>query len=110
MSNLASFSQFSCSCLDEKSQVDVIYTDFQKAFDQIDRFVFLDKVKSQFGFSDHLSFFTHTWLVVSNMWRLRALGHPHLTKHQEFRKYPTWTHISSTCLLTILLRVWPVKN
>ena len=53
VSNLAVFSQYLSDSLDDKCQVDVIYTDFQKAFDRIDHYVLLEKL-SRFGFSEPL--------------------------------------------------------
>lgn len=53
VSNLACFKQFVAEVIDDGGQVDVIYTDFQKAFDQIDHFALLQKLKS-FGFSEAL--------------------------------------------------------
>jgi hypothetical protein len=53
ITNLACFSQFLSKCLDNNSQVDVIYTDFCKAFDCIDHYVLIQKL-SNFGFSNSL--------------------------------------------------------
>lgn len=54
VTNLSLFSQFVCETLDTIGQVDVLYTDFQKAFDQIDHFILLEKMECQFGFSNRL--------------------------------------------------------
>lgn len=54
MTNLCSFSFYVCDALNDRSQVDVIYTDFRKAFDQIDHHLLLQKAFSQFGFSNRL--------------------------------------------------------
>jgi hypothetical protein len=51
--NLVSISQYLSDALDNHSQVDVVYTDFSKAFDRIDHGLFLIKLES-FGFSDSL--------------------------------------------------------
>ena len=53
ISNLACLSQFVSKAIDNNSQVDVVYTDFQKAFDQIDHFVLLNKLNA-LGFSAEL--------------------------------------------------------
>ena len=53
VTNLACFTQFTTEILDESGQVDTIYLDFQKAFDQIDLFVLLEKLKG-FGFTENL--------------------------------------------------------
>jgi Reverse transcriptase (RNA-dependent DNA polymerase). len=52
-SNLAVFTQYVSEVLDNRGQVDVVYTDFQKAFDQIDHNILLVKLES-FGFSEAL--------------------------------------------------------
>ena len=51
--NLASLSQFICSVLDNQGQVDVLYTDFQKAFDRVDIGILLHKL-NLLGFSLNL--------------------------------------------------------
>ena len=53
ITNLSCFSQYVSEALDDNSQVDVIYTDFNKAFDQIDHYVLLAKLGS-FGLSNSL--------------------------------------------------------
>ena len=53
VTNLATFTQFTANCVDAGGQVDVIYTDFCKAFDQIDIFILLDKM-NLLGFNDHI--------------------------------------------------------
>ena len=50
MTNLTIFTQFICDVLDMQGQLDVIYTDFAKAFDSIYHCVLLNKLGS-FGFS-----------------------------------------------------------
>lgn len=51
--NLATLTQFVSCELDKQTQVDVIYTDFSKAFDRLDHGVLLKKLHS-FGLSDAL--------------------------------------------------------
>lgn len=53
ISNLAVFSQYICESLDNNVQVDVIYTDFTKAFDRIDHDLLLHKLQST-GFTPKL--------------------------------------------------------
>lgn len=53
VTNLACFTQFVAETLDSRGQVDVIYTDFRKAFDQIDHYILLSKL-NQMGISDGL--------------------------------------------------------
>ena len=45
MTNLATISQDLCEAIDERGQVDVIYTDFSRAFDTIPHGVLLDKLE-----------------------------------------------------------------
>lgn len=51
--NLALFSQYTAEALDSKSQVDVVYTDFSKAFDRLDHATLIKKL-ILFGFSESL--------------------------------------------------------
>lgn len=44
-SNLASFSSFVLENMDHGGQVDVIYTDFEKAFDRVDHVILLNKLQ-----------------------------------------------------------------
>lgn len=53
ITNLSCFTQYTSEVLDRQGQVDVIYTDFQKAFDQIDHAVLLHKLQ-YYGFSPAL--------------------------------------------------------
>ncbi|XP_063913193.1 uncharacterized protein LOC135129854 [Zophobas morio] len=62
ITNLAYFSQFASNALDRNSQVDVIYTDFQKAFDQIDHYVLLNKLET-FAFSNSLLVLLKSYLL-----------------------------------------------
>lgn len=62
VTNLAVFTQFASDVLDSHGQLDVIYTDFRKAFDQIDHYVLLTKLAS-FGFSDDLVSVFSSYLI-----------------------------------------------
>ena len=62
ITNLACFSQYVSVCLDNRGQVDTIYTDFRKAFDQIDHYVLIAKLQ-QFGFSTPLINFFRSYLT-----------------------------------------------
>lgn len=53
ITNLACFKQYTSEIVDKKGQVDVLYTDFSKAFDKIDHFILLEKLRG-FGFSEPL--------------------------------------------------------
>lgn len=53
VTNLSCLSAHICESIDTHTQVDVIYTDFQKAFDRIDHYILLNKL-SQCGLSDRL--------------------------------------------------------
>ena len=53
VTNLAVFCNFVSRGLDRKLQVDVIYTDFKKAFDRVDHFLLIDKL-SGIGFRGSL--------------------------------------------------------
>ena len=52
-SNLAIINQFISDSMDNSEQVDVIYTDFSKAFDRIDHYTLLNKLDG-YGFSNSL--------------------------------------------------------
>jgi hypothetical protein len=62
LTNLAYFSQYVSEAIDSKYQVDVLYTDFQKAFDQIDHFILLRKLE-QFGFDNSLLALFQSYLL-----------------------------------------------
>lgn len=60
--NLVCLTQYLCEAIDANEQVDVIYTDFSKAFDKIDHSVTLHKLK-QIGFSNNLLAFFKSYLT-----------------------------------------------
>ena len=53
-SNLINITQFISQQIHEGSQVDVVYTDFQKAFDSVSHNFLLCKLKNEFGFHENL--------------------------------------------------------
>lgn len=59
-SNLVCFTQYISNILDNHGQVDVVYTDFSKAFDRIHHSVLLQKLNT-FGFSDELLIFFRSY-------------------------------------------------
>lgn len=61
VSNLGNFIHFTSGVLDSKSQVDVIYTDFSKAFDKVNHSALLNKL-NYYGFSDNLVMFFSSYL------------------------------------------------
>lgn len=61
-SNLISFYQFLISSLDQGCQVDVIYTDFSKAFDKVNVNILISKLHS-LGISDPLLSWFHEYLA-----------------------------------------------
>lgn len=55
VTNLVTFFQYNFDTLDRSGQVDVIYTDFCKAFDSISHELLIMKLRDHFGFSSKLS-------------------------------------------------------
>lgn len=62
ITNLALITQDLCEALDSKGQVDVVYTDFSRAFDTISHNILLAKLE-EFGFSVSLIHFFRTYLI-----------------------------------------------
>lgn len=62
VTNLFCFTQFVSTTLDERAQCDTIYTDFSKAFDQLDHGILLSKLRSS-GFSTNLVRMLRSYLV-----------------------------------------------
>ena len=60
--NLCFITQFISESLDKKYQVDVVYTDFTKAFDQVSHRILLEKLKYEYGLSNRLVQFFHSYL------------------------------------------------
>lgn len=61
ITNLAYFTQFVSESLDEQSQVDVVYTDFSKAFDKLDHSIIIEKL-TNIGVLDSLAVFFTSYL------------------------------------------------
>lgn len=61
VTNLLCITQYIADALDASSQVDVIYTDFSKAFDRLDHIILLNKLKA-FGLSLNLIDFLKSYL------------------------------------------------
>jgi len=57
--NLCNIAQCIAENLDNKCQVDVIYTDFTKAFDKVSHSILLSKLKNEFGFHGNLVTFSY---------------------------------------------------
>ena len=53
LTNLICITQDLSEVIDDHRQTDVIYTDFRKAFDQVDHYILLEKLR-RIGFSDSL--------------------------------------------------------
>lgn len=62
VTNLAIFTQFVSHAIDESGQVDVIYTDFSKAFDRIDHTILFSKLSS-WGLSSSLLSFMQSYFA-----------------------------------------------
>ncbi len=54
VTNLVSFVQYTSYILDQNSQIDTVYTDFQKAFDKVDHQILISKI-IETGFSEPLT-------------------------------------------------------
>lgn len=61
VTNLAEFVQFTSGVLEDGAQVDVIFTDFSKAFDRLDHYILLTKLEHA-GFSPGLVCLLKTYL------------------------------------------------
>lgn len=61
VTNLAQFTQYAAHYMDNKGQVDVVYTDFSKAFDKVSHTILLNKL-GQYGLSDNLILLIQSYL------------------------------------------------
>ena len=66
VTNLVSIIQFIANALNKSGQVDVIYTDFSKAFDKLDHDLLLKKL-SNFGFDCKLLALLSSYLVARRL-------------------------------------------
>lgn len=62
LTNLLEFVAFVSDCIDAHKEVDVIYLDFQKAFDKVPHKRLLTKIKS-FGIAEHVYNWIENWLT-----------------------------------------------
>lgn len=60
--NLCNITQYIAESLDRKNQVDVIYTDFAKAFDKVSHTILVEKMRIEYGFHDNLVEFFSSYL------------------------------------------------
>lgn len=58
VTNLTVITEYICTCLDDQGQVDVIYTDFSKAFDRMDHGILLSKLCTLGFDKSFISFFS----------------------------------------------------
>ena len=77
VTNLVCFNQLVAEAIDNGSQVDSLYLDFQKAFDQVDHHILLTKLK-YYGFSDSLVSLFSSYLLDRNQY----------VKHRNFISDP----------------------
>lgn len=62
VSNLSNITQFISDTLEDRGQVDVVYTDFQKAFDSVSHKILISKLSNEFGFHENLVEFMSSYL------------------------------------------------
>lgn len=60
--NLCNITQYIAESLDKGYQVDVIYTDYAKAFDKVSHKILLNKLSTEFGFNECLVNFFRSYL------------------------------------------------
>lgn len=53
--NITVFADYINSAFNDYQQVDTVYTVFREAFDKVYFNIFVFKLRSQYGFSDHLT-------------------------------------------------------
>ena len=62
VTNVASFTHFTCQALDSKLQVETVDFDFERAFDQVDHSILISKLSSQFDIPDVLILILKSYL------------------------------------------------
>lgn len=62
-SNLLNFAEYTYEAFSENGQVDVVYTDFQKAFDKVSHSIIINKLVNQYNFSTKLCNFIQSYLL-----------------------------------------------
>lgn len=99
VTNLMCLTQFMSEVLDTNGQVDIIYTDIQKAFDQIDHFLLLAKLDS-FGISDSLIRLLRSYLTKRKQFVEYAgfKSDIYIYLLRGFLKVLTWAHYYFCCL------------
>ena len=73
-SNLITITEFISESINNNSQVDVIYTDFSKAFDRLDHVILTTNLSGKFGFSLRLTNFISSYLS-DRPQHVECLGH-----------------------------------
>ena len=73
-SNLITITEFISESINNNSQVDVIYTDFSKAFDRLDHVILTTNLSGQFGFSLRLTNFI-SFDLSDRLQHVECLGH-----------------------------------
>lgn len=100
-SNLLNFSEFCVPIVDTGGQVDVIYTDFEKAFDRVNHLSLLSRL-NYFGVSDSLLYLFCSYLRAGhNLFRLKVSHQLVFWLNQVFRKGQTWGLYYLCYLLTV---------
>lgn len=61
--NLLNFIEYTHEAFSESSQVDVVYTDFQKAFDKVSHKIIINKLSRQYNFSVEFCKFLNSYLL-----------------------------------------------
>mgnify|MGYP005980603449 CR=1 FL=1 len=100
ITNLVCFTQFTSEAIDDRKQVDVVYLDFLKAFDQIDHYILLLKLKS-FGFTDALLNLFKSYLLNRDQCvRYRCYTSKKYSLVLVYRRGRIWAHCCFYCLST----------
>lgn len=84
--NLMCLTQSIAETLDNSGQVDVIYTDFSKAFDSINHELLLHKL----NLSPYLNYFVTTWIIGYCPSNSTAIFLTHIFNARVYHKAQTW--------------------